>query len=360
MAGWPRLERVRKIAVLRSNAIGDYIFTLPALESLRQAYPEAEIVLLGKAWHAQFLAGRPGPVDRVLVLPFIPHISEWPGGTHAPGAEEAFIKSALGEKFDICCQVYGGGRYSNPFVARLGARLTVGMKAHDAEAAGLDRWVPYLYYYPEVPRYLEVVALAGAPAVTNAPRIEATAQEMAEAKALVPENRRIAVLHPGVNDSRRHWPVERFAAVGDALAQDGCVVCISGSDHEAGLCGRLAGMMKGTPLNLCGKLPLGKLAALFSLSSVIVANDTGPMHLARAAGGRTVTVYWVGNCINAGAPNMTFHRWHISWRLNCPECGTSCIDASCSHRSSFVADVRQEPVIESALELARLQHPVEK
>lgn len=64
-----RLEDVRRIAVLRANAIGDLVFALPALDALRAAYHQAEIVLLGLPWHADFLAGRPGPIDRVEVVP---------------------------------------------------------------------------------------------------------------------------------------------------------------------------------------------------------------------------------------------------------------------------------------------------
>lgn len=60
------LPHVGKLAVLRANAIGDLIFTMPALHALRAAYPRAEIVLPGQAWHHAFLADRPGPVARVI------------------------------------------------------------------------------------------------------------------------------------------------------------------------------------------------------------------------------------------------------------------------------------------------------
>ena len=64
-----RVPDVHKIAVLRTNALGDFIFTLPTLEALRTAYPSAEIVLLAKARHAAFLTERPSPIDRVVVIP---------------------------------------------------------------------------------------------------------------------------------------------------------------------------------------------------------------------------------------------------------------------------------------------------
>src|SRR5215216_3409826 len=63
------VEGVQKLAVLRANAIGDYLVSLPAVEALRAAYPAAELVLLGSGWHASFLAGRPGPVDRCVPVP---------------------------------------------------------------------------------------------------------------------------------------------------------------------------------------------------------------------------------------------------------------------------------------------------
>jgi hypothetical protein len=58
------MEGMRRIVVLRANAIGDYVFTLPALEGLRRTFPGTEIALVGAPWMAPFLAGRPSPVAR--------------------------------------------------------------------------------------------------------------------------------------------------------------------------------------------------------------------------------------------------------------------------------------------------------
>lgn len=150
---------VRKIAVLRPNAVGDFVFALPALHTLKRAYPGAELVLLGLPWHAGFLAHRPGPVDRVVVVPPLAGIGLAPGADDG-GAARHFVAAMRAERFDIACQMYGGGRYANPLVVAFGARLSVGARSEDA--APLDRWVRYAEPNNRRLALLEIAALAGA------------------------------------------------------------------------------------------------------------------------------------------------------------------------------------------------------
>jgi ADP-heptose:LPS heptosyltransferase len=113
------VEDVHRIAVLRANAIGDYLVSLPALEALRAAYPEAELVLLGADWHAGFLAGRPGPVDRCVPVPPTAGVRDDRPPT-PPATVQRFFARMRAEHFDLAVQLQGGGRHSNPFVQRLG------------------------------------------------------------------------------------------------------------------------------------------------------------------------------------------------------------------------------------------------
>ena len=83
------VDGVHRIAVFRPSAVGDFIFALPTLDALRRTYPEAKIVYLGKAWHAEFLRGRPGPVDTVALVPPCPGIGAPPDID--PGPMQAFI-----------------------------------------------------------------------------------------------------------------------------------------------------------------------------------------------------------------------------------------------------------------------------
>jgi ADP-heptose:LPS heptosyltransferase len=245
---------VARIAVLPANGLGDYVFCTPALGALRAAYPAAEITLLTRPWHAAFLAGR---------------------GTRRAGRAGARTR--------------GGGRWSNPFVRRLGAALTAGCRVHDA--AALDRWVGYVDFQPEIVRYLEVAALVGARSVTVEPAIAVTHADRLEAQGHT-EGGPFAVLHPGASVARRRWRPERFARVGDALAEEGLRVVVTGTAPERESVAAVRETMRAPSEGACGTLSVGGLAALLSAATLVVSNDSGPLHLADAVGARTVGIFW--------------------------------------------------------------------
>jgi ADP-heptose:LPS heptosyltransferase len=349
---------VRKIAVLRANALGDYLFSLPALEALRAAYPPAELTLLCAPWHARELSGRPGPVDRFVAVPPVAGLRE-PNPDEPVVEAGAFLNWARAERFDLAIQLHGGGRHSNPFIRELGAGLTAGLRADDAPP--LDRWLRYVYYQPEVFRYLEVVGLVGAMPVRLTPHFPVTDVDRDEVRLVVGDPRRPRVaLHPGVTDPRRQWPLERFAELGDALAAAGCEVVVTGTSAEHDLVERVCLGIRGEAPNLAGALTLGGLAALYAGCAVVVANDTGPLHLAGAVGAGTVGLYWVGNMINGAPPTRTRHRPIASWRIHCPQCGVDCTrdiypyrggDAGCAHHDSFLTDIPVAEVLHETREL---------
>lgn len=102
------LPNLRKMAVLRANGIGDFILALPTLEALRSAYPQAQVVLLGRRWHRDFLTGRPGPVDRVVVVPTCRGVTEEPGRREDPEELARFFEEMAQEGFDLALQLHGG------------------------------------------------------------------------------------------------------------------------------------------------------------------------------------------------------------------------------------------------------------
>jgi ADP-heptose:LPS heptosyltransferase len=350
------VPQVRRIAVLRANALGDYLFATPALHALKAAYPSAELTLIGDAWHARVLPGRPGPVDRVVVAPPVPGVRD-----PAPGEDPdpaRFFAWAREQRFDLALQMHGGGRNSNPVVAALGARVTAGPRA--ADAPPLDRCIPYVYYQPEVFRLLEVAGLVGAPPVTYRPAWTVTGADRRELDALGPAAGRRAVLHPGATDPRRRWPPERFAAVGDRLAGEGAEVLVTGVGAERDVVKQVCGAMRRPARAVVDELSLGGLGALLADAALLVSNDTGPLHLAEAVGTPAVGLFWVGNMINGAGVYRARYRALISWTIHCPECGEDCTrdlypertgGTGCRHSPSFVADIPAAEVEREALDL---------
>lgn len=346
----PRVPDARRIAALRANALGDLLVALPALEAVRAAYPDAELVLLGRRWHHDFLTGRPGPVDRVIVVPPLLGVST-PDDADAPADPPAeFLAAVRAERFDVALQLHGGGRFSNPFVRRLGARVTAGPRAPGAEP--LDRWLRYAYWQHEAHRYLEVAALVGAAPVSLQASVAVTEPDRAEAAGAVPPvDGPLVAVHPGAGDLRRRWPAERFAAVADALAADGAHVVVTGDAGDRELVARVVGAMRRPARPLAGALSLGGLAGLLARCALVIGNDTGPLHLARAVGAPTVAVYWAGNLLNAGPIGRGRHRAPVSWTMQCPACGVNVIEGRCEHDPSFVAAVGVHAVLEEARDL---------
>lgn len=341
-----------KVAVLRANAIGDFVFALPALEALRARFPSAEIVLLGQRWHHDFLRGRPSPVDRVFALPPIPGVGAPSEAARDDASTVEAIDALRAEHFDLALQLHGGGRHSNRLLNDIGARLTAGLRTPDAPP--LDRSVPYVYFQGEILRLLEAVAVVGARPVTLVPRLAVTAADRAEAAPfLEPDQRRLVAFHLGAGDARRRWPLEHFLAVAGALARRGFrITVVGGREEDLVLAAAFERRLPaGSVRNAAGRLSLGGTLGLLAAARLLVSNDSGPLHLAEAVGTPTVGIYWCGNLVNADPITRSTHRPVLSWRLDCPVCGANVISDRCAHDASFVDQAPVEEVLAQALEL---------
>lgn len=355
-----RFPGVKRIAVLRGGGLGDLVGALPAIDALAGAYLGATVTLLGLPSHAALLDGRPGsPVTDVEVLPAAPGVRD---GEWDPAAVEAFVERMRARRFDLAVQAHGGGRNSNPFLLRLGARHTVGTGTPDAPP--LERTTAYRYYQHEVHRWLEVAGLAGAAPVRLEPALAASDGERAEGLALLPATGARVVLHPSATDPRRRWPADRFGAVAAELAGRGVVVAVVGDAAERQLADEVVEAARAAlpeaahrlVVPLAGRLTLGGLAGVLAVADVVVANDSGPRHIAAALGTATVGLFWFGNLVNAAPLSRGRHRVLLGWTTRCPVCGVNVTQVGwtaerCLHDPSFVADVQVPEVLEEVLDL---------
>jgi heptosyltransferase-2 len=95
------------------------------------------------------------------------------------------------------------------------------------------------------------------------------------------------VMSPGALWATKQWPTERFGAL---AARADVPVVLTGSPAEKELCASVHAQAP-RALNLCGTLSLAELGGVLAGARAVVANDSGPMHMARALGVPTLTFF---------------------------------------------------------------------
>jgi ADP-heptose:LPS heptosyltransferase len=352
-----KVDNVKKIAVLRAGALGDFIVILPALHALRNTYPQAEIVLLGRHWQQEFLVKGRCPVDRVEVVPVTHGIGHEYGQREDIYALEDFFSRMRAEKFDIAISFHGNGISANAFVNELSARVTAGSWCEGA--AKLNRSIHYYYYQHEVMRYLEIAGLVGATTDMTEPSICILPQDWEDLNRfnIYDEGQSYVLINPVANDIRRMWPLENYSTLADLLSKRDVTVIFVGSVGDRAIANDTIYAMQHKAINACG-ISIGGLAALASQASLMIAPDTGPLHVAQAVRCPTVGLYWAPNVINWAPLNRAIHRPVISWQLACPQCGIIPNDpypfephTTCRHEVSFIRDITSAAILQAADEL---------
>ncbi len=190
-----------------------------------------------------------------------------------------------------------------------------------------------------IDRYLKLIAAVGCPSGPVEFVFNTTERDRAGIAEKIGHDRPYAVLLPGTNWPTKRWPAERFAALARAIRERfGLEPLVAGSPNE----GFLAQQIGGT--NLAGKTSLRELVALLERAQLVVANDSGPMHIASALNRPLVAIFGPTNPVRTGP----FGRADSVIRLDIP-C-SPCYSRRCSHQSCL-----QWLGIEPVLQLARTQ-----
>ena len=89
-----------------------------------------------------------------------------------------------------------------------------------------------------------------------------------------------AVVAPGAADSAKRWSPEGFSAVADALVDQGYSIVFVGAGEDEVLVNRIQSKMAKPSSSLVGKTDLCELAFVLSSAKLVIAHDSGVMHLA--------------------------------------------------------------------------------
>jgi lipopolysaccharide heptosyltransferase II len=295
-------RHARRILCIRLDYLGDVLMTTPAIRALRESLPGACITLLSSGSGAAAARHIPEIDEAIVYQPPWLKSSE----PHPPADDLAMVETLARQGFDaaIIFTVYSQNPLPSAMLCHLaGIPLRL---AHCRENPYrlLTHWVPepepQLRVRHEVRRQLDLVATVGARTaderlsfrVAEADRNRV--RELLARLGMAPRRHWIAI-HPGATAPSRRYPEELMAAAARELAErTGCRIILTGSKEEMPLAARIAAQVPGSH-SLAGILSLGELAALISLAPVLVANNTGPAHIAAAIGTPVVDLYALTN-----------------------------------------------------------------
>lgn len=325
----------RRILIVKLSALGDVAHALPVIDFLRRVAPGADVDWVVDRRFAGLLDGNPR-LRRVVALDLKRWKREWstPAARREASAAVAHLREG---KYDVAFDLQGNSK--SGVITRLsGAPLRYGFDRNGArEAPNLlftnrkvalrpgDRHVSQkLLRIVSAPFGVEfdLSALRSVIAPT-----EAQARRAAEVVGgTFPSSSPLVVLHAGTTwNTKRMDPGfwtealrdlrRRFPRMGAFLSW--------GSEEERREAERIR-ESAGEGVELLPKLSLGELAAVYRRCGHLMAPDTGPLHVAAAAGAKTVSVFRVTDG-NRNAPFGPRHRF-----LQAPMPCTACLRKRCA------------------------------
>lgn len=304
----------RRILFIKPSSLGDVVHAIPTLAALRRRFPQAHMAWLVKRQWA-------GLVERVEGLNQV-----WPVGPGAAGwlSEVPRLRAA---GFDLAVDLQG--LFRSAVLARLaGCPARVGF-VNGREGS------PWFYTQrvavptPEmhaVDRYLLVAEALGAERPAH-PQFSfamppTDRREVAGVldRAGVRTGSSWIAMHVSARWPTKRWPAASFAAVADRLHEEGVgpVVLIGGPDDRADAQAVTTLMRTASVGDVTGMTPLGLLPALLQSASVLLTNDSGPMHVAAAVGTPVVALFGPTSPLRTGPYGKT-HRV-LARQLPCSPC----------------------------------------
>jgi heptosyltransferase II len=284
-----------KILILLPTWLGDAVMATPTLGAIRRRFPQAHITWMAPAPVCELLTGLEG-ADEVV---------EDPSRRRQGACIWQASKVIRQGRYDLA--VLLANSFRSALVCRLGqARRRLGYVrdgrgwlltdklAPPRRADGSFQPTAAIGYYLVLAQALGCSTQDKTMKLAVEPAFAAQAQQLLEA-AGVPAGAPLVIINPGASfGASKLWPVERFAAVADALHEKhGAAVAIHAGPAETANALAVEKAMRTTAaISMARQAPsLGLLKALAARAALMITGDTGPRHIAAALGAAVVTIF---------------------------------------------------------------------
>jgi lipopolysaccharide heptosyltransferase I len=291
-----------RIALVKLSAIGDVVHALPVAAALRAGLPQARLTWLVERREAAVLRGNPALSEIVPI-----DTRGWRRSrsmlsiAETTGALIALTRHLRASRFDVAIDLQGLVK-SGLITAATRAPLRIGFAAAQCRESANTLFTNQRVTPPETTRhvvdqYLSLLEPLGvrAHAVEFPLPTDAGAETRVDeflASAGVKPRDRLVVLNPGAGRPDKRWPIARFRGLARRLLDDaGAAVLVTWGPNELDDARAIADAGPTTRAALAPPTDLDELLAVLRRASVVVAADTGPLHLAAALGTPCVGLY---------------------------------------------------------------------
>jgi lipopolysaccharide heptosyltransferase II len=286
----------KNILVVRADRMGDVVLTVPAIRALKHAFPKARVSVWLDASTKPLLDGL-SFVDEILVED---KGRGWIGYF-------SFVFGLWRRKFDLVV-VYNTKRRTNMACALAGIPHRLGYK--NEKYGGLlthpveDR--RHLGEKHEAEYCLDLLRQIGVESKDVALEVSLNkdAEQWADDFAAKEfQGKHFVAVHASASCSTRFWPVRSYVDLIDRLAGAGMGIILVGGKDAQGSAKEIAADARTPVLDMTGKTSLPQLVSLLRRTRALVSNDSGPVHVAAAAGTPVVSIFL------RSQPGINPERW---------------------------------------------------
>lgn len=332
------INQLTNVLVVRTDGLGDLILATPFFKHIKKAFGQPRISLLTREeW-----------TDLLRNCPYIDEVIPWSIQKYAASIRYRyrFIESLRRRSFDLAIHpVYSREPLSDEVVCCTRASQKVGFDG-DLNNISKRRKSKNDRYYtrlikstamvcPEIERnrdFAEQVVGQTISASDFQPELwldesdRAVARQALTKNGISPVDDVVLALFPGASWWGREWSSSKYAELADRVVREyGARIVILGGANDSIVTSAVQSRMKEPSLNLSGRLNLSVLSAILKECSLLIGNETGPLHMAVAVGIPTLGIMGGGH-FGRFYPYGDLNKHRVAFKkMDCYGCNWNCI-----------------------------------
>lgn len=287
-------SKINSICILRLSAIGDVTHILPVIATIQKAIPEVQITwVIGKLEY-KLMHGLAG-VNFVI----------FDKKAGRKGYKD-LKKELKNQTFDVLMQMQYSFR-ANRAAWKVKAKHRIGFdkkRSRELHSYRLTHRINAVEKQHVLDGFMEFVKVLGIKNIIYKWNISITKPDVEFAKQFINADKKNIIISPCSSNKLRNWSNKNYAKIIDFIGkkyQANIIICGSPSQYEIDTAKKITNLCVYPITDITGKDTLKQLYALMSMADLILSPDSGPMHIANAAGTPVIGLHAATTAKRSGA-----------------------------------------------------------